>query len=161
MYVERQRELDATGLRIGIAVSRYHGDITEALCQAAVGTFTAAGGKRDDLTIVSAPGSFELTAMAGALAAREDLDAVVALGCVIRGETAHDEYICRSVAQGLTAITLETGKPVAFGLLTCHTKHQARERAGGEHGNKGEEAMAAIIETVHTLRDIAAGKGTS
>ena len=155
MYVERQASLNASGLRIGIAVSRYHSDITDALRDGAVRTFTESGGREEDLLLVSAAGSFELTALCQALARRDDLDALIAIGCVIRGDTTHDEYICRAVTRGLTQITLETGKPITFGLLTCHTKHQARERAGGEKGNKGAEAMAAAIETVRTLRDLA------
>jgi 6,7-dimethyl-8-ribityllumazine synthase len=158
MHVERESNESAEGLRIGIAVSRYHQDITDALRQGAVEVFTKAGGSADDLLIATAPGSFELMPLCQALANREDVDAVVALGCVIRGETTHDQYICQAVSQGLGQITLDTGKPVAFGLLTCQTKHQARERAGGENGNKGAEAMAAVIETVHALRRLAAVK---
>ncbi len=154
MYVERHTTLDASGMRIGVAVSRYHNDITDALREGAVQTFTEAGGKEEDLLIVDASGAFELTALCKALLAKGNLDAVVALGCVIRGDTTHDEYICRAVTSGLTKLTLETGKHIAFGLLTCHTKHQARERAGGPKGNKGAEAMAAAIETIHALRDI-------
>ncbi len=161
MYVERKRNLDAKGLRIAIAVSRYHDDITETMCVGAVKAFTEAGGADGDVLAVPAAGAFELISLCQALAARDDLDGVVAIGCVIRGETRHDEYICRAVSEGLTRIILETGKPVGFGLLTCHTKHQARERAGGERGNKGEEAMSAVIEAVQTIREIAGKKGKS
>ena len=93
MHTERDAPLDAAGLRIGIAVSRYHHEITEALWQGAVETFTGAGGSRADLDVVAAPGAFELTIVAQALATREDLDAVVALGCIVRGETSHDAHL--------------------------------------------------------------------
>ena len=110
---------------------------------------------------MAAPGAFELTIVAQALATREDLDAVVALGCIVRGETSHDEHLARTIAHGLTRIALDTRKTVTFGVLTCQTLHQARERAGGERGNKGSEAMAAAIETVRTLRALGAGATAS
>ncbi len=157
MHIERDVPVDATGLRIGITVSRYHHEITEALWAGAVDTFTGAGGSRADLDVVAAPGAFELTVLAQALAGREDLDGVVALGCIIRGETTHDTHLARALAHGLTQIALETRKPVTFGVLTCQTLHQARERAGGPKGNKGSEAMAAAIDTIRTLRALGAG----
>ncbi len=155
MFVQPTADLNAEGLRIGIAISRYHADVTDALREGAISAFEQAGGDRENLVIAPAAGSFELTAICQALADRDDVDGVLALGCVIRGETMHDQYICEAVSQGLTRITLDTGKPVGFGLLTCHTKHQARERAGGETGNKGVEGMGAVIETIHTMRAIA------
>ena len=157
MHIRRDAPLDAAGLRIGIAVSRYHHDITEALWKGAVDTFTGAGGSRADLDVVAAPGSFELTIVAQALAAREDLDGVVALGCIIRGETSHDRHLAGAIAGGLTRVALDARKPVAFGVLTCQSLHQARARAGGEHGNKGVEAMTAAIEAIRTLRALGAG----
>ncbi len=157
MFVDPDVDLDAARLRIGVAVSRYHRAVTEAMCTAAVKTFTAAGGSADDLHIVTVPGVFELTAVCRALAVRPELEGVVALGCVIRGETAHDQYLAQAVANGLTRIALDCGKAVGFGVLTCQTSHQARARAGGEHGNKGAEAMAATIQTIHVLRTLQAG----
>jgi len=147
-------QLDARGLRVGMAVSRYHDAVTDRLRDGAERVFTDAGGEPDDLVVVTTPGAFELTAVCQALAMRGDLDAVVALGCVIRGETSHDQYIAQAVANGLTQVTLETRLPVAFGLLTCHTRRQAIERAGGAEGNKGEEAMRAAIESVRVIRGI-------
>ena len=161
MHTEHDVELDADGPSPRYRRQRYHHEVTDALCAAAVEAFTRAGGRMEDLRVVVTPGAFELTAVCQGLARRDDLDGVVALGCVIRGETAHDQYICESVAHGLTNITLATGKPVAFGLLTCHTKHQARERAGGGKGNKGTEAMAAVIETVRTLQDLTSKEATT
>jgi 6,7-dimethyl-8-ribityllumazine synthase len=162
MHVQPSTPSTARGLRIGIAVSRYHAPITEALRDAAVQAFLDAGGKRDDLLIVEAPGAYELVAICNALARRphtqDDLDAVVALGCVITGETRHDEYICNAVSTGLAQITIETGVPVSFGVLTCGTMEQAMARASGDKGNKGAEAMTAAIETVHAIRAIGSMK---
>jgi 6,7-dimethyl-8-ribityllumazine synthase len=156
MYVERPNQVSAEGVRLGLAVSRYHAEIIDAMRKAAADTFLAAGGIDEDLLIAHAAGAFELTAIARGLAQRDDVDGVVALGCVIRGETTHDLYICQAVTHGLTEITLQTGKPIGFGLLTCQNLEQANDRAGGGKGNKGAEAMAAVLETIQTLRAIAA-----
>jgi 6,7-dimethyl-8-ribityllumazine synthase len=141
---------DARGLRVGIATSRYHHEVTGRLLDGARAAFASAGGSDDDLILVDAPGSFELVAIAHALASRADLDAVVCLGCVLTGETTHDQYICQACAAGLAQITAHTGKPVAFGVLTCQSLEQAHARSGGSagvpsKGNKGEEAMNAAI----------------
>ncbi len=156
MYEELKPTTSAEGLRIGLVVSRYHAPITEALRDGAVDFYTRAGGSTDDLLVVSAPGTFEITALCGALAQRGDLDAVVAVGCVISGQTTHDQYICAAVSHGLTEVTLKTGVPVAFGVLTCQNLQQAEARAGGDRGNKGAEAMAAAIETAQTIRRLRA-----
>jgi 6,7-dimethyl-8-ribityllumazine synthase len=156
MLSERNTRSSAAGMRIGVAVSHYHDEVTSALLAGAVETFVAAGGRESDLLVVRAPGAFELTAVCRALAGHDDLDGVVALGCIIRGDTSHDQHLAQAVANGLTAITVQTGKPVAFGVLTCHTRHQARERAGGERGNKGVEAMTAAIEAIDAIRGLTA-----
>lgn len=145
---------DATDLRIGIVVSRYHEDITGAMRDDAAQAFVDAGGREADVTVVEAPGAFELTVCAAALARRPDIDAVVTLGCILTGETTHDQYIAHAVSTGLTQVSIETGKPVAFGVLTCQTIQQARDRVGGEKGNKGREAMTAAIAAVRTVRAI-------
>jgi len=154
MYNPDQPETSASGLRVALVVSRYHGRITDALCVSATECFQSAGGGVDDLEIVHTPGAFELTVVCRALAVRGDLDAVVALGCVISGETEHDRYIASAVSTGLTMITVQTGVPIAFGVLTCRTREQALARAGGDRGNKGAEAMAAAIQTARTLRTL-------
>lgn len=136
---------NAKGLRVGIATSLYHHEVTTALRAGAVADFMSLGGKEDDLVLVDAPGSFELIAIAHALAARADIDAVVGLGCILTGETTHDRYICEAVANGFAAITAATGKPIAFGVLTCQTIEQAEARAGGTKGNKGVEALRAAV----------------
>jgi 6,7-dimethyl-8-ribityllumazine synthase len=152
---------DARGLRVGIATSRYHHEVTGRLLDGARAAFASAGGSDDDLILVDAPGSFELVAIAHALASRADLDAVVCLGCVLTGETTHDRYICEAVANGLGAISSTTGKPVAFGVLTCQNLEQASARAGGSRGNKGEEAMQAAViaaQAVARVRRIPLGR---
>lgn len=137
--------IDAKGLRVGIVASAYHGDVTAAMESAAVEAFVEAGGRAEDLVRVPAPGAFELVAIASALAARGDLHAVVALGCIVRGETRHDRWLAQAVANGLASIAASSAKPVAFGVLTVERLRQARERAGGSKGNKGREAMIAAI----------------
>lgn len=145
--------IDATGLRIGMVTSAYHEEITTRMRDAAISTFLDAGGDEDDLYEVVAPGAFELVVLADALA-RKDLDGVVVLGCVIKGDTMHDQYICNSTSQMLAHISFEHEIPVGFGLLTLFSKEQGMDRAGGEKGNKGEETMNAVIATALGLQAI-------
>jgi 6,7-dimethyl-8-ribityllumazine synthase len=161
MYTQVPSSSTADGLRIGLVVSRYHEHVTDALYDGAVQHHEQAGGRADDLVVVRSPGSFELVAICRALAHDGGFDAIVALGCIITGETTHDQYIAGSVAQGLTDITVSTGVPIAFGVLTCRTLEQARERAGGDKGNKGAEAMAAAIETANAIRSTRSEIGLS
>ena len=149
--------LSSRDLRIAIVESQYHHEICNGLSTGAVDAFMNAGGDSQNIVHVHAPGSYELVAIALALAERPDIDAVVALGCVLTGETSHDRYICDAVAQGLVDVTSRTGKPVAFGVLTCITIEQARARSGGSKGNKGIEAMHAAIAATRTIADIRAG----
>lgn len=148
---------DGTGLRVGLVVSRYHTAIVNAMEEAAKATFLGAGGCAEDLLVVDAPGSFELVVISSALAKRPDVDAVVALGCVIRGETSHDRWINSAVSHGLADIAVATGKPVSFGVLTCDNMEQAQARSGGQVGNKGEEAMQAALSAVLAIRGIQEG----
>ena len=145
--------IDATGLRIGMVTSAYHEEITTRMRDAAINTFLDAGGNEDDLYEVVAPGAFELVVLADALA-RKDLDGVIVLGCVIKGDTMHDQYICNSTSQMLAHISFEHEIPVGFGLLTLFSKEQGMDRAGGEKGNKGEETMNAVIATALGLQAI-------
>ncbi len=138
--------------RLAVVVSTYNAWITQPLLAGACAAYTRQVGSDADLHIAEAAGAFELTALCQGLAASGQYDGLVALGCVIRGETAHFDYICDSVTRGLTEITLRTGIPIGFGLLTCETKEQAEARAGGAAGNKGEEAMQAALQTIATLR---------
>lgn len=144
----------ASGLRIGVVVSVYHCDITGSMLGAALSAFEQAGGNRDDVEVIEAPGAFELIAISAALARRGDLDAVVALGCIITGETTHDQHIATAVSSGIAHVIAETGVPIAFGVLTCQTMEQARARSGGAKGNKGEEAMLAAIGAARAIKQV-------
>jgi len=146
--------INARSLRIVIVTSTYHSELTGALERGAVKAFHDAGGEPSRLRIVKAPGAFELVAISRAAAVRGDVDAVVALGCVLTGETSHDRHICDAVAHGLARISVEFGKPAAFGVLTCQTLGQAQARAGGAKGNKGEEAMRAAIGAAQAIKEL-------
>ena len=161
MHTEVKSSASARDRRVGVIVSRYHQRITDALREAAVETFIRAGGAEDDLLIAHASGAFEIPVLAKAMLERGDLDAIVALGCIITGETPHDRYIAQAVSSALTALTIEHGTPIAFGVLTCQTMAQAKARSGGPEGNKGEEAMIAAIEAVNTLHAIRQRGGTA
>ncbi|MFT4738261.1 MAG: 6,7-dimethyl-8-ribityllumazine synthase [Cyclobacteriaceae bacterium] len=131
--------------KIGIVVAEWNTDVTEALYAGALSTFLEAGVLRENIVRWTVPGSFELTLGAQWLAKQQDIDAVVTLGCVIQGETRHFDFICQAVATGITDVNLKYDKPVIFGVLTTDTKSQAMARAGGKHGNKGDEAAASAI----------------
>ena len=153
-------DLDATSLRVAVVTSDYHSEVTDVLRRGAQEAFLDAQGQPDRLTMITSPGAFELTAICRGLVIDRDHrtpDAVVALGCVITGQTTHDQYINHSVARGLTDLTIASGVPIAFGLLTCQTIEQARDRAGGRLGNKGVEAMHAAIRTAHIIRTLDGG----
>jgi 6,7-dimethyl-8-ribityllumazine synthase len=141
-------EGSADGARrsVGITVSRFNGEITTRLLDAAVSTLEEAGVTRERIEVVPVPGAFELPLAAMALAKTRRFACVIALGCVIRGETPHFEYVAAEAASGLQLAALETGVPVAFGVLTCETSEQAEARAGGERGNKGADAARAALE---------------
>jgi 6,7-dimethyl-8-ribityllumazine synthase len=152
---------DATGLRVGIVGSSYHGPVVGRLVEGAVRAFRAAGGADGALVMASAPGAFELPVVAAAVARRDgssEVDAVVCLGLILTGETTHDRHLADAVAHALQDLALETGKPVAFGVLTCQTAEQAEARAGGAKGNKGEEAMHAALLAARSIRRIGAGR---
>jgi 6,7-dimethyl-8-ribityllumazine synthase len=129
---------------VAILVSRYNESVTGAMLAGAVEAYAERGGDPAALTIVEAPGAYELVALANAAADRHK--AVVCLGCIIRGETPHDEHIARAVAHGLAEVTIKTGVPVAFGVLTTLDAAQAKARASGKKGNKGAEAMHAALD---------------
>ncbi len=145
------QSLSAAGLRVAAVVSRFNAEITDRLLEGAEQEFARLGGETGSLTVVHAPGAYELPIIAAELAQTGDYDAVVALGCLIRGETQHDRVIADAVADGLLRVALEHRLPVAFGVLTVETKEQAMSRSGGSHGNRGADAMNAAIETARTL----------
>ena len=135
-----------------IIVSRFNDLVTRRLLDGALETFRRHGAKDEQLTVVWAPGSFELPQLAQHLATSKKFAAIIALGAVIQGETTHHDYINQQVAAGLMRTAQETGIPVMFGVLTCENLDQALNRAGGKAGNKGNEAALAAIEMVNTLK---------
>lgn len=145
--------LDGTGLRIAIVATRWHEDIVARLTAGAIDAARNHGIDEARLDLAYCPGAFEIPYTVKRLALTGRYDAIVALGCVIRGETAHFDYVAGEAAQ-VGAVARETGVPVGFGVLTTETVEQAIERAGGRAGNKGAEAMLAAIETVRLARAI-------
>ena len=137
---------DVSQKRFGIAVAEWNTEVTEALASGAIQTLLQHGVQPQHIVRINVPGSYELSFAAQALAKRADIDAVIAIGCVIQGETKHNDYINHAVAQGLTNISLKYNKPVVFGILTPNTQQQAIDRAGGIHGNKGDEAAITAIK---------------
>ncbi len=148
--------LDAGGRRFGVVVSRFNAFITERLQDGAVAALVGHGASASDITVVHVPGAWEIPQAAAKLVARDDIDAVITLGCLMRGDTLHFELIANECARGLAELA-RGDKPVAFGVLTTDTLEQAIHRAGGKHGNKGAEAALAAIEQLGALREIAGG----
>ncbi|MGB3800573.1 MAG: 6,7-dimethyl-8-ribityllumazine synthase [Lewinella sp.] len=149
---------DATPMRFGIVVADWNADITHALYAGCFETLQKHGATEDKIHTVQVPGTFELPAAARMLAGREKLDAVICLGCVIKGETKHDEYINNAVSQGLVNLSIATGQPFIFGVLTPNSHEQALDRAGGQHGNKGVEAAVTAIRMAELYRNSKQGK---
>jgi len=145
---------DGTGLRVGLVAARFNDLIVDRLLDGAVAALRSHGVRDDDVVAVRVPGAVELPLLAQALADRDDIDAVVVLGCVIRGSTGHYDHVCSMVASGVTRVTLDASKPVIFGVLTTENLEQAFDRAGGKLGNKGAEAAVAAIETATALRAV-------
>ena len=131
---------------IAIVVSEWNEEITESLYQGAFETLKSHGALSDKIIRVDVPGSFELTLGAQKQAQKPEVDAVICLGCVIQGETKHFDFICDAVAHGITNVSLKYDKPVVFGVLTPNTQQQALDRAGGKHGNKGDEAAITAVK---------------
>ena len=148
----------ANGARraIAVVVSRFNGDITTRLLDGALETLAEAGVPSERIDVMPVPGAFELPLGAMALAKTRRYSCIVALGCVIRGDTPHFEYVAGEAASGLQLAGLETGVPVSFGLLTCDSRRQAEERAGGAQGNKGSEAALSALEMADLLAHLRA-----
>jgi 6,7-dimethyl-8-ribityllumazine synthase len=149
--------LVGTGLRIAVVVSRFNNLIGDRLLEGAVDTLTRHGVAADDVTVVRVPGAFEIPLAVSELAKTARYDAIVTLGAVIRGATAHFEYVAGPMASSIAGIGVETGVPVLFGVLTVDTIEQAFERAGSKAGNKGSDAALAAIEMANLLKAINAG----
>ena len=149
-----QGQLDGKGFRAAILVSRFNAVISSQLLEGAKQALLKNGVSSKDCEVFSVPGALELPVLAMRLAKSKRYDVLVALGTVIKGETAHFESVCRESQAGLMRVSLKTGIPIGFGVLTTYNEEQARARSGGTHGNKGEEAALAALEMANLLKGI-------
>ena len=147
-------ELIASGLKFGIVSSRFNHMLVDRLVEGAVDCILRHGGSEDNIIHVKVPGSWEIPVAAGELARKNDIDAVIALGVLIRGQTPHFDYIAAEVSKGLANLSLELRKPITFGVITADTLEQAIERAGTKHGNKGWEAALSAIEMANLFKHL-------
>ena len=154
-------DLSAAGMKFAIVVSRWNAVVTERLLQGALDALLRSGAKRADIEVVRVPGAWEIPAAARTIAGAGSVDAIIPLGVLLRGETAHYEAIYNEVARGIGQLQQETGIPHSFGVLTCETLEQALDRAGVKSGNKGFEAATAAIEMVSLCRKLAVTGGTA
>ena len=150
-------DLSAAGMRFAIVVARWNAVVTDRLLEAALDALLRSGARRNDIEVVRVPGTWEIPSAARAIANQGEVDAIVTLGCLLRGETAHYEAIYNEVARGIGQSQQETGIPHSFGVLTCETLEQALNRAGIKGGNKGFEAAVAAIEMVSLHRKLQQG----
>jgi 6,7-dimethyl-8-ribityllumazine synthase len=149
-------KLVATGLKFALIVSRFNSFITERLLEGALDCLRRQGVSEDALTVVRVPGAWEIPLVAKRLAQGRAYDAVICLGAVIRGSTPHFDYVAAEVSKGIAQVSLESGVPIAFGILTTENLEQAIERAGSKAGNKGFAAAEAAIEMVNLLKELGA-----
>jgi len=147
-------DMTARSARVAIVAARFNAFVVDKLVSGALETLRAQGLRDENLTLVRVPGAFEIPPAVKKLAASGTHNAIIALGAVIRGETPHFEYVAGECARGISQIALDTGVPVAFGVLTCDTAEQALARAGGSSGNKGEDAARAALEMANLLRKL-------
>ena len=147
-------ELQAKGLKFGIVMSRFNDFITSKLLEGAVDALVRHGAKEDDIDIMKVPGSFEIPMIAKRMALKGVYNAIICIGTVIRGSTPHFEYIAAEVSKGIATASMETGVPIAFGVITSDTIEQAVERAGTKNGNKGWDAAITAIEMAQLLKKI-------
>lgn len=147
-------QMDASGLKIAIVATRFNDFVVNPLLGGAVDYLLRHGAKKEDLTIIRIPGAFEMPLVTKKLALTKKYDGIVALGAVIRGATPHFEFVSSEASKGLAQVSLDSGVPVGFGLLTTDNLEQAIERAGSKAGNKGVEAASALLETIQVLKQI-------
>ena len=147
-------ELQAKGLKFGIIVSRFNDFITSKLLDGAVDALVRHGAKEADIEVVKIPGAFEIPLIAKKMAAKGTYDAIICLGAVIRGATPHFDYVAGEVSKGVAVAALDTGVPIAFGVITSDTIEQAVERAGTKAGNKGWDAAITAIEMAQVIRKL-------
>ena len=153
--------LSASGLRFAIVVSRFNSFITERLLAAALDALERAGAAASGMDVVHVPGAFELPLASKKLAQTGKYNALIAIGCILRGETAHYDYVCSETSRGLQLAQMDTGVPIIFCVLTCDTLEQAIDRAGLKGGNKGFEAGLAAIEMARLSRKLKPAGGTA
>ena len=139
---------DASEMKFGIVVSEWNSQITGALLNGAVSTLKKHGVKEDNILVKTVPGSFELTFGANQMIESTEVDAVIAIGCVIKGDTPHFDYVCMGVTQGITHLNVTCDIPVIYGLITTNTLEQAEDRSGGKLGNKGDECAITAIKMI-------------
>jgi 6,7-dimethyl-8-ribityllumazine synthase len=144
----------AENFTFGIVVAQWNAVVTEALLKGAYHSLIEKGASEDNITVIEVPGSFELTSGADLLLQNKAIDAVICLGCVIQGETRHFDFICDAVANGISNVSIKHNKPVIFGVLTTDNQQQAEDRAGGKHGNKGEEAAITAIQMANIQQQL-------
>ena len=147
-------QLSANGMRFALVAARFNSYIVDHLVNGAIDTLVRHGAARADITLTHVPGSFEIPLACQKLAESKQFDAVVALGCVIRGETSHYDHVCDAVAKGVSDVALATSVPVAFGVITTENIEQAIARAGCKAGNKGADAALAAIEMANLVREV-------
>jgi 6,7-dimethyl-8-ribityllumazine synthase len=150
-------QVQGRGLRVAVAVARFNEAITERLLQGAQLALRDAGVAAGDITVAFVPGAFELPLCCRWFAESKRFDAVIALGAVIRGDTDHYDHVCRAATDGILRVTLDSGVPVAFGVLTCDTEEQALDRAGGIAGNKGADCAHAALAMVLLRQQLVGG----
>jgi 6,7-dimethyl-8-ribityllumazine synthase len=155
MPTQYERSVDGSGLRVGVVWSRFNNVVTERLLEGALGSLREQGVGDDHIEVASVPGAFELPMGAALMAASGRIDAIVSLGAVVRGETPHFDMIAQWVVAELGRLSVAHRIPIALGVLTTNTMEQALERAGGRHGNKGQDAALAAIEMGNLARRIA------
>lgn len=146
--------LNAAGLKIAIIVARFNSFITDRLLEGSLDAIRRSGGDAGETEIIRVPGAWEIPIVAGELARQRKHDALICLGAVIRGETPHFDYVAGNAASGLANISVHTGVPIAFGLITTNTVEQAIDRAGAKSGNKGFDAAMTAIEMANLLRTL-------
>lgn len=146
--------MNADGLRFGVVISRFNSFITERLLQGALDALERCGAVNKNVDVAHVPGSFELPLSAKKMAQSGRYDAIIAIGCILRGETAHFDYVCSEAARGLQLAQIDTGVPIMFCVLTCDTLEQAIDRAGLKGGNKGFEAGLGAVEMAQLVRKL-------
>ncbi|MCS7281231.1 MAG: 6,7-dimethyl-8-ribityllumazine synthase [Desulfobacterota bacterium] len=146
-------KIDARGFRFAIVVSRFNSFITDRLLEGALDALRRNGAEEKDIEVYKTPGSFEIPLVAKLLAKRKDIDGIICLGAIIKGDTPHFHYVATEVAKGIAITSLESLKPIAFGIVTSETIEQAIERAGTKSGNKGYDAAITVIEMVNLLKE--------